>query len=118
MLQAGTVIELLNKVEVQNLYVQLIQQLNKDFQLANIDEYFEETTPSTDLHTVLSQILLKLINNQYDDYLNLLYRVDISEVELLKVRSENLEESVQQVAFLLLKREVQKVWLRKNYSNL
>lgn len=118
MLQAATAIELLNKVEVQNLYVQLIQQLNKDFQLANIDEYFEETIPPTDIHNTLSKILLKLINNQYDDYLNLLYRIDVPEVELLKVRSENLEESVRQVAFLLLKREAQKVWLRKNYGNL
>lgn len=118
MIQANSAIELLNKVQLEDLYAQLVQQLNKDFQMANVDYQFKETTLPKNLHEILSQILLKLINAQYDDYLNLLYRIDVAETDLLKVRSENLEESIEKVAFLILTREAQKVWLKRKFSDL
>ena len=117
MLKAVNTVELFNKLETENLYLKLIQQLNKDFQMSNLDILFKETLEPVALQKTLSQVLFELINNKYEDYLNLLYRIDISEKELLKVKLESLEESMQQVAFLILKRESQKVWLKKNFSN-
>ena len=117
MLKAVNTVELFKKLETENLYLKLIQQLNKDFQMSNLDIIFKETMTPFDLQKTLCQVLFELINNKYDDYLNLLYRIDISEKELLKVRSEDLEASVEQVAFLILKRESQKVWLKKNFSD-
>ena len=116
MLKAANTVELFNKLENEKLYVKLIQQLNKDFQMSNLDILFKETMLPVALQKTLSQVLLELINNKYDDYLNLLYRIDISEKELLKVRSESLDASIHQVAFLILKRESQKVWLKKNFG--
>jgi hypothetical protein len=116
MLEAATTLELLQKVESKNLYLKLIQQLNKDYQLANIDEVFLEETTPVQLHKKITTSLLNLMNSQYDHYLNLLYRIDISESQLLKVKNQNLEVAIQEVAFIVLQREVQKVWLKAHYG--
>jgi len=118
MLQASSSIELLNKIEQESLYSKLIQQLNKDFQLANLDENVPIEILPNELAATLSTILLKLISNRYDDYLNFLYRIDVSEKELLKIQGKELPAIIDQVTFVVLKRECQKVWLRKNFENL
>jgi len=109
---ANTALELLQKVAVENLYRNLLQQLNKDFQLANLDEQVELSVAPIELKELLSAILLKLITNNYDDYLNFLYRVDVSEKELLTIKSGNVSTTVDQITFLVLKREYQKVWFK------
>ena len=112
MLPAQNSIELLQKIEVENLYLNLIQQINKDFQLANLSECFELSINPVQLKEALSNLLLKLITNQYDDYLNFLYRVDVSEKELLTIKSSNVDALIDQITFLVLKREYQKVWFK------
>ena len=112
MLSTQTALELLQKIEVENLYLNLIQQLNKDFQLANLDACFEQQINPVQLKEALSEILLKLVTNQYDDYLNFLYRVDVSEKELLAIKSNNIHALIDQITFLVLKREYQKVWFK------
>jgi hypothetical protein len=116
MLQANNSVELLSKLQSEDLYVQLIQQLNKDLHLSNIDFQFQETLIPLELKSSLIQFLLNLITNNYDDYLNLLYRIDVSEQSLIKFTSERLQEAIEQVAFLVLKREAQKVWLKHNFG--
>jgi len=41
MVTAQNTLELLQKVSIENLYQNLIEQLNKDFQLSNLSENFE-----------------------------------------------------------------------------
>ncbi|MBN4082913.1 hypothetical protein JYT50_00850 [bacterium AH-315-A23] len=112
MLPAQNTLELLQKIEVENLYHNLIRQLNKDFQLSNLSESLELSSSPDQLKEALSNIVLKLITNRYDDYLSFLYRVDVSEKELLTVKNDNLEQAVGQITFLILKREYQKVWFK------
>ena len=116
MLQANNSVELLTKLQSEDLYVKLIQQLNKDLHMSNIDFEFQETLNPSELKSSLIQFLMNLITNNYDDYLNLLYRVDVSEQSLIKLTSERLQDSIGQVAFLVLKREAQKVWLKQNFG--
>ena len=118
MLQASNAIELLNKIELESLYSKVILQLNKDFQLANLNESLDDKILPVELIETLSAMLLKLISNSYDDYLNFLYRVDVSEKELLKIQGKELPAIINQVTFVVLKRECQKVWLKKNFENL
>ena len=115
MLSAKNSLELIQNVEIENLYLKLIEQLNKDFQLSNLNFSFEETISPIELKEKFSAILLNLISNNYDDYLNFLYRVDVSEKELLKIKETDLISIVNQITFLVLKREYQKVWLKRNY---
>ena len=112
MLPSQNAVEFLKSVEVENLYSQLIQQLNKDFLLSNLNTRFDLSTTPVDLKQKLSDTLLNLITDQYDDYLNLLYRIDVSEKELLKIKNENLPTSIEQLTFVILKREYQKVWFK------
>ncbi|WP_456423735.1 hypothetical protein [Lutibacter sp.] len=115
MQQNSRTLELLEKVTNENLYQNLIIQLNKDFQLSNLNESFELSSEPNQLKKTLATILLKLITQQYDDYLNLLYRIDVSEKELLTVKSNTLKVTVEQITFIILKREYQKVWFKNKF---
>lgn len=115
MLPEQNSLELLQKVEVENLYQNLIKQLNKDFQLSNLSDRFELSSTPVQLKEALCKIVLKLLTNHYDDYLNLLYRVDVPEKELLTIKSDNLETITNQITYLILKREYQKVWFKNRF---
>lgn len=104
--------ELLAKSVKENLYNNIIQQLNKDFLLANVSYHFPEEINPSELKKSLVEILYKMVINNYDDYLNLIYRVDISENDLAKIKGKSLILVVEEIAFLILKREYQKVWYR------
>ena len=112
MLPSQSATELLDLVKGEKLYTQLIQQLNKDFLLTNLNTKFEPNCTPANLKKSLHDVLLQLITNQYDDYLNLMYRIDIAERELLKIKNDNLTEIVEQLIFVILKREYQKVWFK------
>jgi GH15 family glucan-1,4-alpha-glucosidase len=115
MLSAKNTLELLQKSEAENLYQKLIVQLNKDFQLSNLTYEVAHNSSPVQLKEKLHTILLHLINNQYDDYLNFLYRVDVPEKELIKVKESTINLMVEEITFLVLKRIFQKVWLKKHF---
>jgi len=115
MVTAQNTLELLQKVSIENLYQNLIEQLNKDFQLSNLSENFEISSSPIQLKEKLSNIIQELFTNHYDDYLNLLYRIDVPEKELLAIKSDNSKDVVNQIAFLILKREYQKVWFKNKF---
>ncbi len=104
--------ELLNKIQNESLYLKLIQQLNKDFLLANLPYCFLETETPKELINSLTTILQKIIVNDYDGYLNLIYRIDLSEKELANIKEKSLELIVENITFLILKKEYQKVWFK------
>lgn len=99
-----------------DLYNKLIKQLNKDFLFANIDLDFNEDILPTSLKLILHEIIYKLIQEKFADYLNLLYIIDVSEEKIKKLNGNDTLLLSEQVAFLILQREWQKVWYRKNYS--
>ncbi len=107
--------DLIADANALNLYEKLIIQLNKDLLLANIDLEFDEETLPTSLKLVLQETIFYLIQHKFSDYLNLLYQVDVSE---LKIRTLDGEDSVklsEDVTFLILQREWQKVWYRAKH---
>ena len=58
---------------------------------------------------------MKLIQNKFNEYLNLLYIIDVSEDQIKKLDGFDRIQLAEQVSFLILKREWQKVWFRKFY---
>ena len=109
-------LELLKLAKIENLLAKLIEQLNKDFQLSGISKKFERTFIIEELNKELIETILNLIQFKYDDYLNVMYRVDVSEKDLATIAHNNLIATVDQISFLILKREFQKVWLKQNYK--
>jgi ribosomal protein S17E len=118
MLKLQNSLELFKTIDAEKLLEKLVEQLNKDFQLANINKHFIATITAKSLKNKLDTIVLDLISNKYDDYLNLLYRIDIPEKELAHIKGDKLTDAIEKISFLILKREFQKVWLKKNYKKL
>ena len=104
--------DLIEEAESLKLYKKLIVQLNKDLHLANIDLEFDIDTLSTSLKLVLQETVYHLIQNKFSDYLNLLYQVDVSENKILQLDTEDVINLSENVTFLILQREWQKVWYR------
>ncbi|MFH4964671.1 hypothetical protein V8G69_06670 [Gaetbulibacter sp. M235] len=98
-----------------NLYKKLIEQLNKDFLLANINADFHEEVLPTSLKLILQETIYNLIQNKFTEYLNLLYIIDVSERQIKQLDGEDTLLLSEQVSFLILKREWQKVWYRNVY---
>ncbi|PZX94033.1 hypothetical protein DOS84_07895 [Flavobacterium aquariorum] len=107
---------LLQEAEKETLYVNLIVQLNKDFNLANEAVDFPISLNPDELKVQLHEKIYRLIQYKFAEYLNLLYIIDVSEEEIKKLDGSDLVILAQQVAFLILKREWQKVWFRNKYK--
>lgn len=108
---------LLNLAISETLYKTLICQLNKDFTLSNIEESISEAVTPSELKKQLYGIIQRVIQNEFDHFLNLLYRIDVSEHQIKKKTTQTQAAYIEEVTFLILKREWQKVWFKKNYSS-
>lgn len=108
----ATIESLFLQAEEENLYEKLILQLNKDFNLANESLEVEVTISPNSLKTIVHEKIYKLIQYKFAEYLNLLYIIDISEEKIKQLDGSDLVKLSEQVAFLILKREWQKVWFR------
>ena len=106
---------LLIEAEGENLYLKLIEQINKDFNLANEGIDFPLSTSPDELKLQLHEKIYRLIQYKFAEYLNLLYIIDVSEDQIKKLDGSDLVVLAEEVAFLILKREWQKVWFRNKY---
>lgn len=109
---------LFSEAEKDDLYLKLIEQINKDFNLANEGIDFPLSIEPDELKIELHEKIYRMIQYKFTEYLNLLYIIDVSEIEVKKLDGSDLIELSEQVSFLILKREWQKVWFRNKYSSL
>jgi hypothetical protein len=106
---------LLTEATGENLYLKLIEQINKDFNLANEGIDFPISITPEELKIQLHEKIYRLIQYKFAEYLNLLYIIDVSEDEIKKLDGSDLVVLAEQVVYLLLKREWQKVWFRNKF---
>ncbi|WP_340075163.1 hypothetical protein [Leptobacterium sp. I13] len=107
-----TLLQEANKLE---LYSKLLLQLNKDFNYANIPVDFETDISPETLKVQLHETIYRLIQERFADYLNLLYIIDVPEKQVKGLSGDDMAVLSEQVTFLILKREWQKVWYRNKY---
>ena len=107
--------QLLSEAEKENLYLKLIDQINKDFNLANEGIDFPQSTTPHDLKVQLYEKIYRLIQYKFAEYLNLLYIIDVPEETVKQLDGYDLVELSEQVSFLILKREWMKVWFRNKF---
>lgn len=110
------IIELLFKTRKEELYDNLIQQLEKDFLLANVPLELNNTILPNHLFTLIKEKLYVLLMESFDVYLNLLYIIDVPENSLKHIRSADAVEVAEQASFLVLQRECEKVILKKRFG--
>lgn len=103
---------LLSEAQKEALYVKLVEQINKDFTFANESVDFPVAITPIDLKVQLHEKIYRLIQHKFAEYLNLLYIIDVPEDQVKKLDGSDLVELSEQVTFLILKREWQKVWFR------
>lgn len=106
---------LLEESQKEALYLELIEQINKDFNLANEGIDFPKSISPEELKIQLHEKIYRLIQYKFAEYLNLLYIIDVPEDQIKKLDGSDLVALAEQVAFLILKREWQKVWFRNKY---
>lgn len=106
---------LLEESQKEDLYLKLIEQINKDFNLANEGIDFPMSISPEELKIQLHEKIYRLIQYKFAEYLNLLYIIDVSEDQIKKLDGSDLVQLAEQVSFLILKREWQKVWFRNKF---
>ncbi len=106
---------LLSKAQKELLYEKLLEQLDKDFNLSNQILEIKAGISPFELKMELQNKVYQLIQYKFADYLNLLYIIDVPEHEIKSITSIDLVEISEQVTYLILKREWQKVWFRNRF---
>ncbi len=107
---------LLVEAQAETLYLKLIEQINKDFNLANEGVDFPLSISPEELKIQLHEKIYRMIQYKFAEYLNLLYIIDVSEDQIKKLDGSDLVILAEDVSFLILKREWQKVWFRNKYK--
>ncbi|QDO93000.1 hypothetical protein FNB79_03100 [Formosa sediminum] len=115
-MQIETIQDVLDTSLQYELYGNLVFQLNKDFRLANIDIDVATSILPKDLKVQLHEAVYQLIQHNFAEYLNLLYIIDVPEREIKALDGSDTLKLSEQVAFLILKREWQKVWFKHQYK--
>jgi hypothetical protein len=105
------------KAKENGLYEKLISQLNKDLVLANIHSAILLEITANDLYLFLKEKIYRLIMEDFNDYLNFLYIVDVPEKSFKEITVTDAVAVAEQVTFLVLDRELQKVVLKNRYKN-
>lgn len=109
-------LQLLTTIVQENLYQKLILQLEKDFLLCNESFTINQNTKPQELINSLQTKIYDLISFRFNKYLNLLYIIDVSEEQVKSINSFDLLFLSQEISFLILKREWQKVYYKNKYS--
>jgi len=108
---------LLTVVSEGNLFQKLIKQVEKDLELVGITDYFESNLSPEVFFSNFKELLTHLIDSQFEIFLHVLYRIDIDEYKIREIIAKSQIDVYEEITFLILKREWQKVWYKENYSN-
>lgn len=108
--------ELMAYASSLELYEDLVLQLKKDFDLANLTLDLPANCNTGELKYVLQKNIQFLIEEKYSDFLNLLYVVDLPETSTKKIIDTDSQNISVQYTFLILKRVWQKIWFRQQYK--
>lgn len=107
---------LLEAAHREQLFPKLVAQLRKDFGLANIPIEIPNSLDSKALSSLIHEKVYYLILEKFDEYLQLLYVIDVPEKAFKHIHMTDVVEVAEQMALLILRRELQKVWYKKKYT--
>ena len=98
------------------MLTKLIAQLNKDLSLSGIETQFNLNWSPAMLIDNLNEIVSTLMENDFQKFTNLLYRIDVSEKKIRDIGTSDLEVMVSKLTLMILQKEWQKVWFRNRNS--
>jgi len=106
----------LSKLEQMDMLENLIVQINKDLFLSGVETQFNVNWNPKLLIKGLSEIVARLMINEFQKFINFLYRIDIPEKKIGQIGTSDFDEIVEVITILILKKEWQKVWFRNRNS--
>lgn len=95
--------------------ISIINQISKqeEFEISPIDEISLE-----ELKGLIASKLETLINQNFEAFLRLMYRLDVSEVRVRDILTNEKSELIPiSLAELVIEREQEKIYWRKKYSS-
>ncbi len=95
-------------------------QIIKDFDMFGMDIKFSGNAYNAyeELFDQIEPHINKLISSNQQKFMGILYRIDLSDVQIKKAVEENASESFSEIITdLIIKRELQKVVIRNHYKN-
>ncbi|MBI3500681.1 MAG: hypothetical protein HY063_02715 [Bacteroidetes bacterium] len=105
----------LNRLDILN---ETAQQIIKDFGMAGMEIKFSGKIENAyeELFSQILPLVEKLHEENFQNFYNLMYRIDISETQIKKAMESSLDKKFSEVVTdLILKREIQKVITRKSF---
>lgn len=112
-------LRVLNKAKTSGLLTALMLQLQKDYGRAGLDFPISESQLLIGevpvIFTNVKEDIYVLLMEHFDQYLNLMYAVDIPEREFQRVDPADAVEAAEQLSVIILKREWQKIQWRRSY---
>ena len=110
-------IDVLQGLQKPDLFQKFKTQVHKDFELAGVVEYLPNLD-SNNLDQLKQEFLNSILKLEISNALkNLLYRIDITELQIKQAAQKNQQFALQVVlAELMIKRILQKVVLKDLYS--
>lgn len=100
----------------QKLFVDLVLQVQKDFQTSVDTSIVFTAQNATELVVQVENELRKILaSTSVSKFSNLLYRIDVAEKDVEAIISKDIDEYLQKIVFLILKREFQKVFIRNTF---
>ncbi len=115
--ERNTSLEILQQAEAHGLYALLVNQLRKDFERANVPVGFTDTHTPEELASLLHEKVYQLLMERFQDYLNVLYTIDIPESSFRQLPITDAVEVAGEVGLMMLQREWQKVLLKRQYRS-
>lgn len=97
------------------LYSKLIKQIDKDFNTAKAPLELDVHVAPDALCAAIREKIYYLLLERFSVFLQLMYIIDIPETAYREMHARDAVEVAEQIGFLVLKREWQKVWLKTNY---
>ncbi|MCH7515887.1 MAG: hypothetical protein IIB08_01950 [Bacteroidetes bacterium] len=94
--------------------------ISKDFMVGNSNSLIPvgDFINLNEFRLYLSQKLSNLMDNNYDSFINILYRIDVDEEKLSKLFSGTNRENISaDLADLIIERSIQKAEFRQKYKN-
>jgi len=108
--------QLLATIKKESLYENLLHQLLKDFELSGLVLDIDVAITPEKLLIELQYQINNLMLHNFEGYLQLLYRVDVSEKLMQHEEIKSAEKLSEKAVYMILKREWQKVYFKNKFS--
>ena len=95
------------------------QQISKDFNQHGFEfepKFDSEAYEITNLRNAVQEMLLEVMEKQPQKWMPLMYTIDIPEKQYVKFVSDRSVDWIIDFAFLVIKREAQKVFFRESFK--